>query len=113
MSEARGYVPIVTPQQVVLSSKNLPPVSADSAPSSSSSAAAAAAAMATSGVSNGPTEGVAEVPSKATPTKDTEKGKLHFVAEVNVHVQCIYFLSILQFFKIVNIQFFFLLRLTS
>ena len=88
MSEARGYVPIVTPQQVVLSSKNLPPVSADSAPSSSSSSAAAAA-MATSGVSNGPTGGVAEVPLKATPSKDkdTEKGKLHFVAEVNVHVQ--------------------------
>lgn len=76
MSEARGYVPIVTSQPVALSSKNLPPISAESAPSSST------AAMATSGVSNGPTGGVAEVPLKGTPTKDKdttkseEKGKL-------------------------------------
>ena len=64
MSEARGYIPMLTPQQVVLASKNLPPVSAESAPSSSTTA------MATSGVSNGPIRGVADIPLKDTPTKD-------------------------------------------
>ncbi len=68
VSEARGYIPMVTPQQVVLSSKNLPPISAGSAPSASSSSSS----VATSGISNGPTGGVANVSSKATPNKDKD-----------------------------------------
>lgn len=67
VSEARGYIPMVTPQQVLLSTKNLPPISAESAPFSSS--------VATSGVSNGPMGSVAESSSKTTPTKDRDADK--------------------------------------
>ena len=67
MSEARGYIPMITPQQVVLASKNLPPVSAEPAPPSSSTTATA-----TSGVGNGPTGSVADIPLKDTPTKDKD-----------------------------------------
>ena len=67
VSEARGYVPMVTPQQAMLVVKNLPPIPAGSTSSSSSSAAGGQ-------VSNGPTGSVVNVPSKATPTKDKDAG---------------------------------------